>query len=103
MHVRALRNGLKRLELAKVGLIANPMQNSIRNMIGILFLMCDGLIVNKPRILDGLWKGDFNLEGIWDSHYYMNSLLVSSLQVTVFFIVHDTTVTTLPPFSTGIC
>ena len=51
--------------MAKVGLIAHPMQNSIRNMIGTLFLMCGGLMMSKFRILDSLWMGDFNLEGIW--------------------------------------
>ena len=60
----ALGNGLKQLELSKVGLIAHPMQNSVRNMIGTLVLMCGGLIMSKLRILDGLWKGDFNLVGI---------------------------------------
>ena len=51
--------------MAKVGLIAHPMQNSIRIMICTLFLMCGGLIMIKLRILDSLWMGDFNLEGIW--------------------------------------
>ena len=51
--------------MAKVGLIAHPMQNSIRIMIGTLFLMCGDLIMSKLRILDSLWMGDFNLEGIW--------------------------------------
>ena len=60
----ALGNGLKQLELSKAGLIAHPMQNSVRNMIGTLVLMCGGLIMSKLRILDGLWKGDFNLVGI---------------------------------------
>ena len=60
----ALGNSLKGLELAKVGLIAHPMQNSVRNMIGTLVLMCGGLIMCKLRILHGLWKGDFNLVGI---------------------------------------
>ena len=60
----ALGNGLKRLESAKVGLVANSMQNSIRNMTGTLFLMCGGLILSKLRILDSIWKGNFNLEGI---------------------------------------
>ena len=50
--------------MAKVGLIAHPIQNSIRNMIGTLLLMCDGLMMSKLRILDSLWKGNFNLEGI---------------------------------------
>ena len=56
----ALGNGLKRLESAKVGLVANSMQNSIRNMTGTLFLMCGGLILSKLRILDSIWKGNFN-------------------------------------------
>ena len=43
----ALGNGLKGLELAKVGLIAHPMQNFLRNMIGTLFLMSGGLMVCK--------------------------------------------------------
>ena len=51
--------------MAKVGLIAHPMHNSIRNMIGTSFLMCGGLIMSKLRILDSLWMGDFNLERIW--------------------------------------
>ena len=50
--------------MAKVGLIAHPMQNYVRNIIGTLVLMCGGLIMSKLRILDGLWKGDFNLVGI---------------------------------------
>ena len=50
--------------MAKMGLIAYPMQNSVRNMIGTLVFMCGGLIMSKLRILDGLWKGDFNLVGI---------------------------------------
>ena len=50
--------------MEKVGLIAYPMQNSVRNMIGTLVFMCGGLIMSKLRILDGLWKGDFNLVGI---------------------------------------
>ena len=59
-----LGNGLKQLELSKVSLIAHPMQNSSRNMIGTLVLMCGGLTMSKLRILDGIWKGDFNLVGI---------------------------------------
>ena len=59
-----LRNGLKQLELSKVGLISHPMQNSVRNMSGTIVLMCGGLIMSKLRILDGIWKGDFNLVGI---------------------------------------
>ena len=54
----------KRLERAKVSLIAHPTQNSIRNMIGTLFLMYGGLMMSKLSILDSLWMGDFNLEGI---------------------------------------
>ena len=50
--------------MAKVGLIAHPMQNSVRNMIGTLVLMCGVLMTSKLRILDGLRKGDFNLVGI---------------------------------------
>ena len=42
--------------MEKVGLIAYPMQNSVRNMIGTLVFMCGGLIMSKLRILDGLWK-----------------------------------------------
>ena len=51
--------------MAKVGLIAHPMQNSIRIMIGTLSLMCGDLIMSKLRIMDSLWMGNFNLEGIW--------------------------------------
>ena len=51
--------------MATMGLVAHPMQNSIRNMMGTSFLKCSGLVMSKLRILDGLWKGDFNLEGIW--------------------------------------
>ena len=47
----ALRNGLKRLELVKVGLIAHPMQNSSRNMIVTLFFMLDGVMVSKLSFL----------------------------------------------------
>ena len=43
----ALGNGLKGLELAKVGLIAHPMQNFLRNMIGTLFLMSGGFMICK--------------------------------------------------------
>ena len=50
--------------MAKVGLIAHPMQNYVRNIIGTLVLMCGGLIMSKLRILDGLWKEDFNMVGI---------------------------------------
>ena len=50
--------------MAKVGLIAHPMQKSIRNMIGTLFLMCGGLMMSKLRILDGPPSWDFNLGGI---------------------------------------
>ena len=52
------------IQNGKSGLIAHSMQNSVRNMIGTLVLMCGGLIMSKLRILDGLWKGDFNLVGI---------------------------------------
>ena len=48
----ALGNGLKQLELSKVGLIAHPMQNSVRNRIGTLVLMCGGLIMSKFRELE---------------------------------------------------
>ena len=51
--------------MAKVGLIAHPMQNLIRNMTGTLLLMCGGLIIDKLRILDSLRMGDFNQEEIW--------------------------------------
>ena len=37
--------------MAKVGLIAHPMQNFIRIMIGTLFLICGGLIMIKLRII----------------------------------------------------
>ena len=60
----ALGNGLKRLESAKVGFVAHSMHNYIRNMTGTLFLMSDGLIMSKLRILDSIWKRNFNLEGI---------------------------------------
>ena len=40
------------------------MQNSVRNMIGTLVLMCGGLMMSKLRILYSFWKGDFNLVGI---------------------------------------
>ena len=42
VEARALGNGLKWLESAKVGLVAHSMQNSITNMTGTLFLMCGG-------------------------------------------------------------
>ena len=61
-------NGLRGLEeprMAKVGLIAHPKQNLIRNMTGTLFLMHGGHIMSKWRILNGLRMRDFNLEGIW--------------------------------------
>ena len=35
-----------------------------RNIMGTLFLICGGLILSKLRILDSIWKEDFNLEGI---------------------------------------
>ena len=47
--------------MAKMGLIAYPMQNSVRNMIGTLVFMCGGLIMSKLRILDGPPSWDFNL------------------------------------------
>ena len=50
--------------MAKVGLIAHPMQNSIRNMIGTLLLMSGGLMMSKSRFLDGPPSWDFNLGGI---------------------------------------
>ena len=50
--------------MAKVGLIAHPMQNSTRNMIGTLFLMCGGPMMSKLRISDGPPSWDFNLGGI---------------------------------------
>ena len=53
----ALGNGLKRLELAKLGFITHPMQNSMRNMTGTLFLMCGGLMMSKLRISDGPQAG----------------------------------------------
>ena len=56
-----LGNGLKWLEWAKVGLIAHHMQNFLRNMISILFLMCGGLMMSKLRILDAPPSWDFNL------------------------------------------
>ena len=59
----ALGNGLKVVEWAKVGLIAYPMQNYMRNMIGTLFLMCGGLMMSKLRILDGSPSWDFRLVG----------------------------------------
>ena len=59
-----LGNGLKWLEWAKVGLIAHHMQNFLRNMISILFLMCGGLMMSKLRFLDGPPSLDFNLGGI---------------------------------------
>ena len=59
----ALGNGQKWLELAKVGLIAHLMQNSIRNMMGTLLWMCGGPIMSKLRILDGPPSWDFNLVG----------------------------------------
>ena len=40
------------------------MQNFLRNMISILFLMCGGLMMSKLRILDGPPSWDFNLVGI---------------------------------------
>ena len=43
--------------MAKVGLIAHPMQNLIRNMVGTLFLVCGGLMMSKSRILDGPQAG----------------------------------------------
>ena len=49
--------------MAKMGLIAYPMQNSVRNMIGTLVFMCGGLIMSKLRILDGLWKRGFQSGG----------------------------------------
>ena len=58
-----LGNGLKWLELAKVGLIAHLMQNSLRNMISTLLWMCGGPIMSKSRILDGPPSWDFNLVG----------------------------------------
>ena len=63
----ALGNGLKWVEWAKVGLIAYPMQNYMRNMIGTLFLMCGGLMMSKLRILDGSPSWDFRLVGhqVW--------------------------------------
>ena len=62
-----LGNGLKQLELSKVGLIAHPMQNLIRNMVGTLSLVCGGLMMSKSRILDGPPSWDFRLEGhqVW--------------------------------------
>ena len=50
--------------MAKVGLIAHPMQNLIRNIVGTLFLVCGGLMMSKSRFLDGPVSWDFNLEGI---------------------------------------
>ena len=52
----ALRNGLKWLESAKVGLVAHSLQNYITNMTGTLFFMCGGPILSKLRILDSIWK-----------------------------------------------
>ena len=58
--------------MAKVGLIAHPMQNSIRNRIGTLVLMCGGLMMSKLRILDGplagisIW-GEFRFGGKFKS------------------------------------
>ena len=66
-HPGALGNGLKWVEWAKVGLIAYPMQNYMRNMIGTLFLMCCGLTISKLRFLDGSPSWDFRLVGhqVW--------------------------------------
>ena len=49
--------------MVKVGLIAHPMQNSMRNMTGTLFLMCGGLMMSKLRILDGPPKLGFQSGG----------------------------------------
>ena len=53
--------------MAKVGLTAHPIQNSVRNMTGTLFLMCGGLMMSKLRILDGSPSWDFRLVGhqVW--------------------------------------
>ena len=53
--------------MAKVGLIAHPMQNLIRNIVGTLFLVCGGLMMSKSRILDGHPSWDFRLVGhqVW--------------------------------------
>ena len=53
--------------MAKMGLIAYPMQNYMRNMIGPLFLMCGDLRMSKLRILDGSPSWDFRLVGhqVW--------------------------------------
>ena len=108
----ALGNGLKRLESAKVGLVANSMQNSIRNMTGTLFLMCGGLILSKLRILDSTWKGNFNLVGIrvWQEiHFTDVSCARTSTTPWIsywrnFWKLQASNIvdsTTLPPFFTG--
>ena len=61
---RGPRKRPKMVGMGKVGLIAHHMQNFLRNMISILFLMCGSLMMSKLRVLDGPQSWDFNLEGI---------------------------------------
>ena len=85
----ALGNGLKWVEWAKVGLIAYPMQNYIRNMIGTLFLMCGGLILSKLRILDSTWKGNFNLVGIrvWQEIHFTDVVMCQNIYYSMDFLL----------------
>ena len=67
LRIKVMRKWPQRVggtQNAKVGLIAHPIQNSIRNMIGTLLLMSGGLMRSKSRFLDGPPSWNFNLEGI---------------------------------------
>ena len=67
LRIKVMRKRPQRVggtQNAKGGLIANHMQNFLRNMISILFLMCGGLMMSKLRILDGPPSWNLNLGGI---------------------------------------